>query len=98
MSDFITVEYRNVDGLHVFTSGEVPGLYVAAGDPKEAFECVSEGISLHLRLNRGETVSVEPAISVGEFLQWIGVSGGEMGIPHPAVTSGGVPFRPRAAG
>lgn len=81
----ISVTYRNLDGVHVFTSPDVKGLYVASADPKEAFECVSEGIETLLRLNDGKDMAVEPAITLAEFLGHLGLDKQDTGTPHPAV-------------
>jgi hypothetical protein len=99
MNDFIKVDYRNIDGVHVFTSHEVPGLYVASADAREAFESVSEGISLHLKLNKDLDITVDAAMSADEFLRFIGAADGEMVVPHPAVLAArDVPFRSRPRG
>lgn len=99
MSDFISVEYRNIDGAHVFTSAEAEGLYVMKGNPRLAFECVSEGVSRHFRNNEGKDVKVEADMSVEEFLERIGeTSGEEVGAPeHFRVYQAELRFRPIAA-
>ena len=40
----VAVEYRFIDGYHVFTSRDVYGLYVASKDPRKAFDGVAPAI------------------------------------------------------
>ncbi len=50
-SAFIDVEYRNLDGYHVFTSDDVYGLYVANKDARQAFDGVALALSELLKRN-----------------------------------------------
>jgi hypothetical protein len=96
MADFINVEYRNIDGVHVFTSDEARGLYVACADPREAFQSVSGGISLHYEFNEKREVKVSPSMTVEEFLGWIGADNNAVEAVH-SVVAGKVSFQSIAA-
>lgn len=76
----VCVSYRNLDGVHVFTSDDVRGLYVAGRDLRQAYEEVSD--ALHdLFKYEGVNASYYPTIPVDEFIGWV-----ERGkIPHPAI-------------
>jgi hypothetical protein len=79
----ISVKYRNIDGMHIFTSPDVRGFYVASTDPREAFEEVSCGLQIILRLNENVDARVEPVMAVEDFLRLIGV--GDARSSSPAV-------------
>ena len=64
----ICVNYRNIDGYHVFTSEDVYGLYVASQDPEKAFKGVGPALQKLIRLNEHVNCRVEPADSFREFL------------------------------
>ncbi len=64
----ICVNYRNIDGYHVFTSEDVYGLYVASQEPEKAFNDVGPAIEKLIRLNENVDCQVEPADSFREFL------------------------------
>ncbi|MCM0021142.1 MAG: hypothetical protein NBV67_14190 [Tagaea sp.] len=64
----INVEYRFVDGHHVFTSDEIDGLYVASQDPRKAFDDTRHAIRMLVQLNDGLSIKVEPMLSWREFL------------------------------
>ncbi len=70
----ISVAYKNVDGLHVFTSPDVTGFYVASMNPREAFEEVGEGLALLLHLNEGIDVDIQSSMDVEVFLNLIGAN------------------------
>jgi hypothetical protein len=65
----ICVEYRYVEGCHVFTSDDVYGLYVASRNAREAFSNVAPAIELLVKLNEDIDCVVEPAASFREFLE-----------------------------
>jgi hypothetical protein len=65
----ILVDYRVVDGWHVFTSKQVRGLYVAHPDQKLAFEAIGPSIEKLLELNEHVSASVRPALSFDAFLK-----------------------------
>ena len=77
----ISVKYRNVEGMHVFTSPDVKGFYVASMDAREAFEEVSAGLQILLRLNERIDAKVAPTMSVDDFLSLVGAGGSAP--PHP---------------
>lgn len=98
MSGTVRVSYRNVDGVHVFTSEDVRGFYVASKDLQEAYECVPEGLKVIYKENRGSIATFEPAMSFEDFRKFLGgVDGND--IPHPAVIEArGVAFRSQVTG
>jgi hypothetical protein len=65
----VAVEYRFIEGCHIFTSHEVYGLYVASRDPQKAYERVGPAIEQLLNANEGISCDVEPAVSLREFLR-----------------------------
>ena len=78
----IEVQYRFIDGYHVFTSEDVYGLYVASRNPEKAFGNVQASIEKLIKLNHGVDIEVEPAHTYREFLRAVT---GEPEIPHPAI-------------
>ena len=69
-STLIDVQYRHMEGYHVFTSEDVYGLYVASKDARKAFDAVAPALELLLEKNydiAGSTV--EPVESFAEFLK-----------------------------
>jgi len=65
----IRVTYRFVDGVHVYTSDDVHGLYVANRDPRKAYEAVAPSLEKLIRLNEGLTYRVEPALTYSELVR-----------------------------
>jgi hypothetical protein len=65
----ITVDYRIIDGWHVFTSADVHGLYVANENQEAAFNAVGPTIETLLQLNENVRVEVRPAITFARFLE-----------------------------
>jgi hypothetical protein len=65
----ITVDYRIIDGWHVFTSADVRGLYVANENQEAAFNAVGATIETLLQLNENVRVEVRPAITFSRFLE-----------------------------
>lgn len=63
----VCIEYKNVDGVHVFTSEDLPGLYIASKDDEAAYRDVAEGIKLLVRLDYGMECEVSPAMTPEEF-------------------------------
>jgi hypothetical protein len=78
--DTVQVTYRNVDGVHVFTSEDVRGLYVAGRDLRQAYEEVPQALHDLLKFNKIEA-SYRAVMSTDEFVRFV------MGddIPHPSV-------------
>jgi len=65
----ILVDYRVVDGWHIFTSKQVRGLYVANPDQRLAYEAIGPSIEELLKLNEHVSASVRPALPFDEFLK-----------------------------
>lgn len=98
MSDTVRVSYRNLEGVHVFSSDDVAGFYVANRDLNEAYACVSAGLRELHRANTGEDVAFEAAMPFEDFKRFLGESDGPSSL-HPAVIAArGVAFRSRVTG
>jgi hypothetical protein len=65
----IRVAYRFIDGLHVYTSDDVYGLYVANRDPQRAYAAVAPSLQRLISLNEGLDCQVEPALTYSELLR-----------------------------
>lgn len=65
----IRVTYRFIDGLHVYTSDDVYGLYVANRDPQRAYAAVAPSLQKLISLNEGMNCQVEPAMTWSELLR-----------------------------
>jgi hypothetical protein len=65
----LMIEYKHVEGWHVFTSKDLPGLYVASMDARSAFEDIPTAIQKLLELNDGIKCKVEQELSFEEFLR-----------------------------
>lgn len=65
----VRVTYKHVDGWHVFTSPDLPGLYIASNDPEKAFRDVSKGIEALLKADEGIECVCVPEMSLAEFLR-----------------------------
>ena len=65
----IDIDYRNQDGWHLFTSGQVPGLFVASPDLKTAFDDVPKVLFMLMKLDHGIDCVVLPKLDYDEFLQ-----------------------------
>ena len=78
----VRVEYRHTDGWHIFSSDQLPGLYVASQDAKRAFADVATAIEKLLKLNEGLDVRAEPELSFEEFVRTLqskgGIGGGQV--------------------
>ena len=64
----IHVDYKHVDGWHVFSSKDLPGLYVAHADAETAFNDVTESIEKLVFLDTGVQCHVAPEMSFSEFM------------------------------
>lgn len=80
--DTVEVTYRNVDGVHVFTSDDVKGLYVAGRDLGETYEQVPEALHELLKF-KGIEASYRPEMTTEAFLRFAGHISGD--VPHPSV-------------
>ncbi len=78
----ITVDYRVVDGWHVFTSADVRGLYVANEEQEAAFSAVGPTIETLLQLNEDVHVEVRPATTFARFLEQLKGKGAQS-MPGP---------------
>jgi hypothetical protein len=65
----IRVTYRFIDGLHVYTSEDVYGLYVANRDPQRAYEAVAPSLQKLISLNEHVECLVEPALTYAELVR-----------------------------
>jgi hypothetical protein len=65
----VQAQYKAVDGWHIFTSRDVPGLYVASKDAKIAYDDVALSIQMLLRLNEGIECEVRAEQTFQEFLR-----------------------------
>ena len=89
----VKVDYGFRDGWHVFTSNDVPGLYVTSEDPKTAFNDVAPSIETLARLNDGIECVVQPLLTYAEFMQAMKApepapADAPAEIPHPAFLQG----------
>jgi hypothetical protein len=80
----VYVQYRFMEGYHVFTSKDVEGLYVASQDPRKAYESLKPAIELLIRENEGINCEIEHAVSLPEFLEDVRSQREEVEVPHPA--------------
>ena len=64
----IAVAYKHVEGWHVFTSEELPGLYVASRNAERAYSDVAIAIQKLLKLDFGQDVTVAPESPLSVFL------------------------------
>ena len=65
----IGVTYRLIDDMHVYTSEDVYGLYVADRDPKRAYDAVAPSLRKLISLNEGVECQIEPALTYSELLR-----------------------------
>jgi hypothetical protein len=67
----IHVQYKFVDGYHVFTSEDVRGLYVASKDPQKAFEDVGPVLQELIAMKLKGSCEIEPTMTFDEFVAYI---------------------------
>jgi hypothetical protein len=65
----ITVNYRFIDGHHVYTSGDVYGLYVSNTDPHAAYDAVGPSLEKLIQLNEGVACRVRPMMTFSEMIR-----------------------------
>lgn len=65
----ICVNYKNTEGMHVFMSDDLPGLYIASQDAHVAYNDISLAIETLLELNQGIQVKAEPELTFAEFIR-----------------------------
>jgi hypothetical protein len=68
MTTSIEVRHRQIDDWHVFTSTDLPGLYVANKDAKTAFNDVSTAIEKLLLLDSNMSVAASPEMEFSQFI------------------------------
>lgn len=61
--------YKAIGEWHIFTSADVPGLYVASRDAQAAYDDVAPSIQALLRLNEGVECEVRAEQSFADFLR-----------------------------
>jgi hypothetical protein len=59
----IRVTYRLIEGVHIYVSEDVYGLYVADRNPEKAYEAVAPSLEKLIRLNEGIVCRVEPTLT-----------------------------------
>jgi hypothetical protein len=64
----IRVNYRFVNGYHIYTSDDVYGLYVASHDPGQAYAAVGPSLEKLIQLNEGIACHVEAALTFSELV------------------------------
>lgn len=64
----ICVNYKNVDGWHVFQSDEIHGLYVASKDARKSYDDVKVAIEKLIFLNENLNCTVQPELTFEEFI------------------------------
>lgn len=64
----VKVQYRNLEGYHVFTSEQVFGLYVASKSADRALDQLQPALETLLFRNYGVKCGLEPAAEFGEFI------------------------------
>lgn len=67
----VQVEYKNADDWHVFSSRDLPGLYVASHDPEAAYNDVANAIEKLLQLNEGVQCRAVPQLPFTQFITWM---------------------------
>jgi hypothetical protein len=65
----IRVNYRFVDGYHIYTSEDVYGLYVAHRDPAQAYSAVAPSLERLIQLNEGINCRVQPVLTFSELVR-----------------------------
>ena len=65
----IRVNYRFVDGYHIYTSEDVYGLYVANRDATKAYAAVGPSLEKLIQLNEGISCRVEPVLTFSELVR-----------------------------
>ena len=64
----VSVKYQHSDSWHIFSSRDIPGLYVASQDPKKAYDDVGPSIQLLLELNEGIKCRVSAVLPYADFV------------------------------
>lgn len=69
VSAAITVNYRFIDGYHVYTSSDVYGLYIANQDARAAYDAVGPSLEKLIKLNEDLDCRVEPTMTFSELIR-----------------------------
>jgi hypothetical protein len=85
-STSVSVDYKRVEEWHVFTSKDMPGLYVASADAETAYNDVLVAIEKLIELDFGRSCKVAPEISFAEFVQMVHADQGKKKRQPKAVT------------
>lgn len=65
----VAVRYKaTFDGWHVFTSNDLPGLYVASTDAETAYNDVGPSIEKLLKLDLGLEATIRPELPFEQFV------------------------------
>lgn len=68
----VGVRYKaTFDGWHVFTSDELPGLYVASNDAETAYNDVAPSIEKLLLLDEGVECTIRPELPFAAFVSML---------------------------
>lgn len=73
----VCVTYKNTEGMHVFMSDDLPGLYIASQDAQVAYNDISVAIETLLKLNQNIRVKAEPELSFAEFIKAVSSTEGK---------------------
>lgn len=71
MTTSICVSYKYAEDWHVFSSDDLPGLYVASKDARVAFQDVATSIEKLIFLNESVRIKAIPELSFKQFLEKI---------------------------
>ena len=64
----LQIEYREIEGYHIFTSPDVFGLYIATKDPARAQALIAPAVVELLRLNEKLVGSIKCTPQLGDFV------------------------------
>jgi hypothetical protein len=64
----IDIRYKQVDGMHIFDSAQVPGFYVANRDPKRAFDSIIPTIEMLVKLDTGIDCTATAEVPFSQFI------------------------------
>lgn len=71
ISTTIDVDYRHVDGWHIFQAVAMPGFYVAHRDPRRAYEAVGPAIEKLVKLDTDIDCKAVPDVPLKEFISGV---------------------------
>lgn len=86
----VTLTYRLIDDQHTFKSEDYFGVYVASESLREAYEMISEALTVIVRRRTGVDVAYSPVLSYADFSRCMGDSDDNSdNIPHPSIIEAG---------